>query len=704
MGKSARLRSLLAGLLFIVCAMGLQALLWHRGAFGVLDYMVLDRMQRYAIQSGLRQPKSDRIIYITITDECYRKWGRSFLPRETLAEVNTILAGLDIEALVYDLILAQPQSEAADAAFVDSLQRNGRVYLPAGFHMAIDSHPQTRLPAAEQQINLMSQRYPLTHEAQPRFAGRSFLPAPIFQAAARGVGHVSVEADRDGVYRHLNLVLATRDAWIPAITLKVFQDLMLLQNSDVELDFGQEILFRARPTNRLEQDFHLPIDSIGRSTLLPPGPFDSDFEKIAMHRLQELARDPAMRGNLYDLFAGRIVLLGDVSTGIADAGSTSLENDVPLVALHAYALNGLLNRIAIRESAVGQVRILGMAMLLLVFLAYWRHSQRFLLLISVIALLGLLTAFIVLWYWQFLLPLLTVGQFSLALTIGLFSLLQWEKFQKQQIQRQEQLRNQQEMQIARQIQQQLLPPSMPFHPPYFFWALNRPAYQVGGDLYDAIELGDGRYFLLLGDVSGKGVPAALYMSSAIGMLRSMLLGHQQASLDLRTIVLHLNRLLRYNHAHQYKNMFISATFLLLHTNTGQLDVLRCGHEPAMLVTRRAGARPGITYLKPPGFVLGALDNPLFERSLQAEQRTLEPGQSLILYTDGITEAKNGQDEFLGLDRFESAVTEALQSHARLEAAMQAVLTAIDQWAGQGMQYDDMTMLALQRLPADSLTD
>jgi sigma-B regulation protein RsbU (phosphoserine phosphatase) len=242
-----------------------------------------------------------------------------------------------------------------------------------------------------------------------------------------------------------------------------------------------------------------------------------------------------------------------------------------------------------------------------------------------------------------------------------------------------------DLDIAAEIQQSLLPHTFPpvvADAQFLIDASMHPAREVGGDFYDYIQIDDHRVGLVIGDVSGKGVPAALFMA----MSKALLKAAAQAGGTPGECLQRTNDLLN---ADNRANMFVTVFYAILDLRTGQLDYASGGHNPPYHVQRdRVVALPGTG-----GTVLGMIENLTYDSaSIQ-----LEPGDSLLLYTDGVTEAMNPDSSLFGEDRLEEILQRLGPVSPQL--IIEGVFREVIAFAAGAPQSDDVTALAVQYRPS-----
>ena len=238
---------------------------------------------------------------------------------------------------------------------------------------------------------------------------------------------------------------------------------------------------------------------------------------------------------------------------------------------------------------------------------------------------------------------------------------------------------QNELDVASKMQQSILPTRFPRTPTYEIFGSMEPARNVGGDFFDLISLEDGRIGLAIADVSGKGVPAALFMMSSRTLLRGAAIG----SPDPGKVLGEVNNLLYENNE---TAMFVTVFYAVFDPASREFLYANGGHNSPLIVNADGNAT-----LLPltGGVVLGMLPDLQYEHNTV----TLAPGDTVVLYTDGVTEAMNAQEEEFGGERLNEVFVAAPPEDAR--DANRAVFQAVKAFVGDTPQFDDITCLALR---------
>ena len=249
-------------------------------------------------------------------------------------------------------------------------------------------------------------------------------------------------------------------------------------------------------------------------------------------------------------------------------------------------------------------------------------------------------------------------------------------------------RREEELANAKAIQTESLPMVFPDEPSFRIRALMDTAREVGGDFYDFYTLPSGRELFLIADTCGKGIPAAMFMMKAKAVIRAVLFEGEDFA---GTIIDANNRLADHNDA----NMFVTAWIGMFDPKSGEVEFVNCGHNPP-LVKRADGTVEWVRTRPRPGRPLAAMPGSRY----RVEKVKLEKGDSLVLYTDGVTEAMNAQGEQFGESRLEAALAEIRGGSAAEpdlgKALIDRIRGKVAEFTAGAEQSDDITMLTLER--------
>jgi len=262
--------------------------------------------------------------------------------------------------------------------------------------------------------------------------------------------------------------------------------------------------------------------------------------------------------------------------------------------------------------------------------------------------------------------------------------LEAARLQVEQLERQ---RMERELSVGRQIQRSMLPEECPLIPGWQFATAFKAAREVGGDFYDFFPFAQssGKWGIVIADVSDKGVPAALYMVLSRTTIRNTAKSDRDPSQ-----VLHLTN--RYIHEDSQADMFLSVFYATLDTENGRLIYGNAGHNYPLWW--RGEARQ-IEEISEHGTLVGVLDD------LQLDNHVIDLAEDdlLVLYTDGVTDAINSEENDFGTQRLKNVVTTALASGKNLDAqdVIDVILDAVKAYTGDQPQFDDMTLFVIKRV-------
>ncbi len=244
----------------------------------------------------------------------------------------------------------------------------------------------------------------------------------------------------------------------------------------------------------------------------------------------------------------------------------------------------------------------------------------------------------------------------------------------------EQGRMEREMQMARKVQSGLLPHSIPKHPGWEFSATWIPAREVGGDYYDFISIQDDRLGVLIADVTDKGMPAALFMASARNIVRSCVDGKKSPNECLTKA----NQLIA---SESDDNMYVSMFYFCLDLPRYEATYVNAGHNPALFYKKQDKS---LTTLDRTGMWLGVDSTSAYSQSVI----TMEKGDLILLYTDGVTDAIDQSEQDFGMDRLKDVLLK--HADAGTDEILQSIMDAIHSFCGDIVPFDDITLVLIKR--------
>lgn len=242
----------------------------------------------------------------------------------------------------------------------------------------------------------------------------------------------------------------------------------------------------------------------------------------------------------------------------------------------------------------------------------------------------------------------------------------------------------QELNIARNVQQSFLPTSTPVIKGYDVAAICKPAYETGGDYYDFISLKDDRIAVTIGDVSGKGIQAAFFMTFTKGLLHA-LCSDDKSTIDILSTI---NSLFRKN---ANRGTFISLIFGILDIQKNQFQFSRAGHNPVLYFK---GSENKLHEYQPEGLAIGMANEDIFRQNITEERIDLQKDDILILFTDGVVESISKTNKLYGDQRLQDLV----KKNHRLSSGqlLRKLEEDLEKFGGTSEQHDDLTMIVIKK--------
>lgn len=241
-----------------------------------------------------------------------------------------------------------------------------------------------------------------------------------------------------------------------------------------------------------------------------------------------------------------------------------------------------------------------------------------------------------------------------------------------------------ELKQASEIQRILLPKKPPGLSDYHLASTFRAARLVSGDYFDYVTVDENHFGIVIGDVCGKGIAASLIMA----MCRSTLRNNAKNERSPAKVLAAVNRSI---FPDIREDMFVSLLYLVLSRDSNQITLARAGHEPPLVYRKASGE---VETIEPSGMAAGIDNGGVFERSLADFELSLDPGDQLVLYTDGVIEAVNFQGDEFGIGRLRDTIASCAGNGAN--ALVDGVSEAVADFVGQANQSDDITLIAVEK--------
>ncbi len=252
-----------------------------------------------------------------------------------------------------------------------------------------------------------------------------------------------------------------------------------------------------------------------------------------------------------------------------------------------------------------------------------------------------------------------------------------------------------DLSLASNIQGMLLPKKFPENRFLQIDTYYQPAQKMGGDFYDIFTLPGNRIGIIIADVSGKGVPASVLMTICLTNLKHLVRKHSSPAEVLKAINFEM-----YPEIHE--NMFITITYAIINTKENKITLARAGHELPLLFQYKINSKNHvIEKILSPGMAVGMVPHEVFDSVIQDVSVPFYPEDALVLYTDGITEATNENDEEFSVNRLEKSLSTSLKLPAK--KINHQIINALEKFSGTKNNIDDLTLITVKYItPIDQL--
>jgi len=626
--------------ILVLIFLGLSVLFCCGSYFRIFENSELNSLDlRFRLRPPV--PVTDKIAIVEIGDDTIQKLGRFPFDRRYHALLTKVLSEYGASAVLFDIFFSE--SDKNDRELQQAIKKAGNVYLPYVFDIG----------KTKKQI----------------LQARGYVAEDLdyFQQSSAGLGHINVIPDSDGKYRRVPLLIKYKGAMYPYLSFRLISDYLGVADQDIRFKPGQYIQLGNKVKIPLDEHSNMIVNYAGRW-----GEFYKHYSYVDILRSYVSLQSKEKPVVDLNAFRGKICLIGLTATGTADLHPNPFASLYPALSIHADLINSILNhRFITRVSRIGNLIIL----LILGGLLSWGvltnkplkgfliFSGLFLsyacLAIAVFAAFG--------WWLDMVYPLLAllIAYLSCALFL---SIQEWKK----------KLFMDNELQIARTIQESFLPKSLPAIPGLDVAAIMHTARRVGGDLYDFYEFDADRLGVMIGDVSGKGIPASLFMTTVSGAFKFFALPEVHPREALHRLNVKLTR-------ESSTKLFVTMFYAIFDIKNRVMSYSNGGHQPVMYLSKNAPVR----FLDvEEGYPLG-----LLESEYSGNKIGFISGDIFIFFTDGVTEARNMKAHMYGNERFASIVDKNRSFSAK--EILKAIEMDLRQFEPEYKQSDDITCIVLK---------
>ncbi len=634
--------------LLIVLVSGLVLLFSHNRAFERYE------LQTYDWRFHLRGPRytSPQIVHVDIYNDSLLALGRWPFDRMYHAALIDALKDSGVRAVLFDIEFAEPTD--SDKVLIQKTTEAGNVYLVYGLG-GLDLYPE----------GWISDRF----EAQL---------SESFEKAAKGTGFVNNQADIDGKRRRVmpliryygNEPARYKNKLLMQVGFQLYADYLGVK--------PKEIRFRPGHSLELGDKLKIPLDDESNFIVNYAGFWESEngfkhysyVDILQSHNAAILGEKPVMD---LSVLRDKICVVGLAAQGTTDVYPNPLEKMYPGVGTYSNVINSLITRDFIRR-ADRNINLLIMVVLcaMLVRIAFYKKPILSFIYATSLISIFILSAINIFIYYGVWLDLFYP---SLAL-VGVYTLTTLSRITSEMRKRE---LMETELKIASQIQKSFLPAAPPEIKGLSLSVFMQPAKHVGGDLYAFIKLPDDKVGVMLGDVSGKGTPAALFMGKVVSEFKFS----ARDRVDPAEVLTNLNNSIS---AESTGGLFVTLAYAVFDLKNMKMTLANGGHLPLVVTypDKRAELITGDS-----GMPIGVMEGVPFANI----EVPIAPGQSFALYSDGISEARNRKKDEFGVEELQKVMLENYKKTS--QEILDRSVDSVKHFAGKADQHDDMTMIVVQ---------
>lgn len=626
--------------------------------FAVSYFRLLDNYELETLDMRFRvrplSPTTDKIALIDIADDSLKKIGRFPFDRNLHAVIVKALTEAGAKAIIFDFVFSEPSKKGLnergepydyDMDFADAMRESGRVYLPFYF-----------LPEAQKRGAIY------------RSEAIEARPLDVFRAFVKGEGHINVSTDIDGKYRRIPPYIRCGNTLYPYISVLAACNYLGIPQKSVKIMPGKYL--------KLGDYAKVPLDDYSNIIVNYSGKWADVFKHYSyVDILQSYFAPVAGQKPILDLrtFKDRVCIIGVTAGGTCDIHPNPFEPLYPAVGIHAEIFNSFINKKFIsRASRFGNMLILLILSAAVTFFATRLRPVKGILMLLALEIAFAASAVSLFNYFgiwiDILYPSTIIVVLYLFVTIYRY-ISEWKK----------RLLLENELDIAKRIQESFLPKTLPQVGSLEIAASMFTARKVGGDLYDFIQFGQDKLGVMIGDVSGKGIPASLFMAMVSGAFKFF----ATADAKPEDVLSKLNSKIV---KESTSNLFVTMFYLFFDVKEMKMSFANGGHLPVVHVQPGEGKLDFLDTSD--GTPLGLIDGPYSGKTV-----SFRKGDSFVLYTDGVTEAMDKKNEMYGKDRLAKVISDRMDAPAK--SLMHAIEKDVRKFEPVSSQHDDITVIVIR---------
>ena len=660
-----------------------------KGTLEILELKAVDQL--FALRSKLK-PKpypNNTVVHVD---------ANFYFSRAQHAQVIRNLASMNVSAQLVDFIFAETVNDEEDQSLIKATREAGNVYYGLVFESVKKQIKKQKNPVPE---NIISSKWQMTAKngADSFYLGiNPKLTYHGLMSAARGIGFLNLMPDSDGIFRRIPLLVRYRGVLYPSLPFRAVCDYLGCDPENIVIKPGKTIVLKNIRSDRSSQprDIVIPIDKNG-NMIITDTEFWDDIRHFSYGEIFQASQDSVKLEKLKKELSGKLVVISEIVEKPYKTRPAGGKNFLPSGAIHSLVIHNILSGSFLSKMSGPVATIIEIGLLVIILLMSFRFSSPVLSLGTFIlagSYVGLSVIFFT--YMGIIFPLirplliLLCALGFLLVGLGIEKAILFAKTERAQ------RIAERELEIGREIQTGFFPMALP-QPEGWKLAIHfQAARHVAGDFYDAFTLGtEKKIGVVIADVCDKGVGAALFMALFRSFIR-VLSGsaHSDGHLEttngetnpkkiLRRTIQAINNYISITH--EQAGMFATVFYGILDPPTGRLSYINGGHEPPVIIGQQ-----GIkVILNPTGPAVGLYPNNEFK----VRTAILEPGDTLLVYTDGVTDARNKAGDAFTKKLLMKLLADPTPT---AEELIDKIKTQLNEYISGENQFDDITIMVLQR--------